>query len=72
MTKQKAQPKNWQKENVPKLRFPGFSDEWKENKLGEIGNIIGGGNPDTTKKEYCNSEIKFFRCKYAKDILKGA
>ena len=24
------------KENVPKIRFPGFSDAWEQRKLGEL------------------------------------
>lgn len=31
------------KENVPKLRFPGFSGAWEERKLGEVTTKIGSG-----------------------------
>ncbi len=30
------------KKNTPKLRFPEFTEEWEEKKLGEIGDIITG------------------------------
>ena len=30
------------KKNTPKLRFPEFTGEWEEKKLGEIGDIITG------------------------------
>jgi type I restriction enzyme S subunit len=43
--------------NVPKLRFPGFSGEWEERMVGNIGEIIGGGTPDTSMNEYWNGNI---------------
>ncbi|UXR45316.1 restriction endonuclease subunit S [Staphylococcus simulans] len=36
---------NQHKPNVPELRFPEFSGEWKEKKLGEIANIVRGASP---------------------------
>ncbi|MBE6723329.1 MAG: restriction endonuclease subunit S [Ruminococcaceae bacterium] len=30
------------KRNVPKIRFPGFTDEWEQRKLGELCNITTG------------------------------
>ena len=33
--------------NVPNLRFPEFTGEWKDTTLGGIADIIGGGIPDT-------------------------
>lgn len=35
--------------NVPKLRFKGFSDEWKKKKLAEVANKITDGTHDTPK-----------------------
>lgn len=29
-------------ESTPRLRFPGFEGEWREKKLGEVGNTISG------------------------------
>ncbi len=44
---------------VPTLRFPQFSGEWEEKKLGDIGKIITGSTPETTKKEYYNGNRLF-------------
>ena len=30
--------------NVPKLRFPGFTDDWEQRKLGELGELKNGMN----------------------------
>jgi type I restriction enzyme S subunit len=46
--------------NVPKLRFPEFSGEWVEKKVGEISKtIIAGGTPSTLKEEYWNGDIRW-------------
>ena len=37
---------------VPKRRFKGFSEDWEQRELGEIANIIPGGTPKTTVKDY--------------------
>ena len=38
---------------VPALRFKGFTDEWEQRKLGEISNIIAGGDKNINKiKKY--------------------
>ena len=42
------------------LRFPEFTDEWKEVKLGEVAEIIGGGTPSTTTTNYWNGGIVWF------------
>ena len=42
------------------LRFPEFTDEWKEVKLGEVAEIIGGGTPSTTTTNYWDGEIVWF------------
>ena len=42
---------------IPELRFPEFEGEWVEKRLGEIAQTVGGGTPDTTKKEYWNGNI---------------
>ena len=49
-------------ETVPKLRFPEFVNdgEWVERTLGEIGDFIGGGTPDTTREEYWNGNIQWY------------
>lgn len=47
---------------VPKLRFPEFrnSGDWEKKTLGEIGEFVGGGTPDTTISEYWDGEIQWF------------
>ena len=48
------------KPNVPNLRFPGFDEEWRKTHLSQMGDIIGGGTPDTTIAEYWNGNILWF------------
>ena len=40
------------KRKVPKLRFPGFMEDWEQRKLGECSAIITGGTPSTRILEY--------------------
>jgi type I restriction enzyme S subunit len=37
---------------VPEIRFKGFSADWEEKKLGEIGEIVTGSTPSTQNKHY--------------------
>jgi type I restriction enzyme, S subunit len=46
-----------QQKNIPALRFPGFTGEWEQKKLGEVGNFIGGGTPPTKNVEFWNGSI---------------
>ena len=43
--------------NIPKLRFPEFIGEWKEKRLGDIGDFKGGGTPSKSVKEYWHGDI---------------
>lgn len=45
---------------VPKLRFPEFTDDWEQRKLGEIADIVGGGTPSTGNPSYWNGEIDWY------------
>ena len=47
--------------NVPTLRFPEFSREWKRHKLSEICSFYSGGTPSSSKKEFYNGNIPFIR-----------
>jgi len=49
-------------EMVPKLRFEEFrgSGDWVEKTLGDIGEFVGGGTPDTSIPEYWDGEIQWF------------
>ena len=44
----------------PQLRFPGFTDDWEERKLGELSNIVGGGTPSTSNPEYWDGDIDWY------------
>ncbi|MDM1376725.1 restriction endonuclease subunit S [Myroides marinus] len=46
--------------DVPEIRFKGFTEKWEEKKLGDVANIIGGGTPSTSVKEYWNGDINWF------------
>ena len=47
---------------VPKLRFPGFSNEWKENPLSKFGKIITGSTPPTSDRSNYGTEFDFVDC----------
>lgn len=47
---EKMFPKNNKK--IPEIRFKGFTDNWKQHKLDELGIIQTGNTPSTVKKEY--------------------
>lgn len=50
--------------NVPKLRFKDNNGndypQWKKKKLGDIGDIVGGGTPSSSNEEYWNGNINWF------------
>lgn len=51
-----------QNKNVPKLRFPEFSGEWDEYKLGKITQKVGSGStPKGGREVYQNTGIPFIR-----------
>lgn len=63
-----------EKRNVPKLRFKGFEDEWKEYKLGDLCKISSGSTPSKLKREYFNGNIFWvtsgeLKNKYLKDTI---
>ncbi|MCO0817497.1 restriction endonuclease subunit S [Lactococcus lactis] len=39
------------KKKVPELRFPGFTDDWEERKLKELGDIQTGNTPPTSDSD---------------------
>lgn len=50
------------KNKVPKLRFPEFSGEWEEKKLGEISEISSGLTPLRSEKKYFeNGDIPWIK-----------
>ena len=49
-----------QNKNVPRLRFPGYTDAWVKCELGDVVDIVGGGTPSTSVIEYWNGEINWY------------
>ncbi|MCS3599045.1 restriction endonuclease subunit S [Bacillus tropicus] len=47
-------------EFVPEIRFPGFTGDWKQCKLNEVAEIIGGGTPKTDVQEYWDGDIDWY------------
>ena len=45
---------------VPKIRFPGFTEDWEQRKLGDLADIVGGGTPSTSKGEYWDGDIDWY------------
>ncbi|HGF8270855.1 restriction endonuclease subunit S [Enterococcus faecium] len=56
---QKIFPKNGAK--VPEIRFPGFTEDWEQRKLGDITESFSGGTPTAGKSEYYGGDIPFIR-----------
>jgi type I restriction enzyme S subunit len=44
---------------ITHLRFPGFKDNWENNKIGELTNVSAGATPSTLKKEYWGGNIRW-------------
>lgn len=47
------------KKKVPEVRFKGFSGEWEDRKILELGNIVTGSTPPTDDKENFNGNYLF-------------
>ena len=47
-------------ENVPELRFDGFTEHWEQRKLGDIADIVGGGTPSTSISEFWDGDIDWY------------
>ena len=50
-----------EKRRVPKLRFPGFTEDWEQRKLGDVVKSYSGGTPTASNKEYYGGDIPFIR-----------
>ena len=55
---EKMFPKNGN--DVPEIRFKGFTDAWEQRKLGDIADIVGGGTPSTENPGYWDGEIDWY------------
>ena len=40
----------------PKIRFKGYTDDWEQRKLSELGEIMTGSTPSTSKTEYYSED----------------
>jgi type I restriction enzyme, S subunit len=49
------------KKKVPELRFPGFTDDWEDRKLGELTTSFSGGTPSAGNSSYYKGDIPFIR-----------
>lgn len=55
------------KENVPKIRFPGFTDAWEQRELGEVVKVVGGATPSKANKAYWGGDIVWLSSQEIKD-----
>ena len=51
---QKMFPQNGQ--TVPEIRFAGFTEDWEQRELGELGEIMTGSTPSTSNSEYYSED----------------
>ena len=42
--------------NAPQIRFKGFTDDWEQRKLKELGEITTGSTPSTSNSEYYSDD----------------
>ena len=42
--------------STPEIRFPGFTEAWEQRKLFELGEIMTGSTPSTSKSEYYSAD----------------
>lgn len=49
-----------EKKNVPKIRFPGFTEPWEQRKLGDVlDDLYNGQTPSRFRDDYWNGEISW-------------
>ena len=51
---QKMFPQNGH--SVPEIRFSGFTEDWEQRKLSELGQIMTGSTPSPSKSEYYSED----------------
>ena len=49
-----------EKQNIPEIRFEGFTDPWEQRKLGDVATIVGGGTPSTNNDAYWDGDIDWY------------
>ncbi|WP_290033915.1 restriction endonuclease subunit S [Ligilactobacillus cholophilus] len=45
---------------APILRFKGFTNDWEQRMVSDIGKIVGGGTPSTKNPKFWNGNINWF------------
>ena len=45
----------------PSIRFPEFTGEWENKRIGDIGKFFSGGTPSSSRKDFYGGEIPFIR-----------
>ncbi|WP_069286327.1 restriction endonuclease subunit S [Aerococcus urinaeequi] len=50
---------NKDSQKAPNLRFKGFTDDWEQRKLREVGNVVTGSTPSTLDKTNYNGSYLF-------------
>ncbi len=45
------------KRKAPRLRFPGFTDDWEQRKCSDFIKFVGGATPSKSNKSYWNGDI---------------
>ena len=53
--------------NVPNLRFPEFTGEWKLVQLSQIADFVGGGTPSSSNASFWNGSIPWISSSDIKD-----
>ena len=53
--------------NVPTLRFPEFTGEWKLVQLSQIADFVGGGTPSSSNASFWNGSIPWISSSDIKD-----
>ena len=48
-------------ENIPKIRYQEFTNQWKKQKIDSITTSYSGGTPKSSNKDYYSGEIPFIR-----------
>ena len=48
-------------ENIPKIRYREFTNQWKKQTIGSITTSYSGGTPKSSNKDYYSGEIPFIR-----------
>lgn len=47
------------KRNIPQVRFQGFTEDWEQRKVSEIGNVVTGSTPKTSISDNYGGEFLF-------------